>query len=88
MALIFLYLLYFIFIIGYVLAYFFIVYHIIKYSINSSLNKTITPIFVIISTLLLFSNIILFFNVSWGELLNKLTAIPPGTETNSINKKY
>lgn len=58
--------------ISFVLMYFFIVYHFVKYSVNASLNKIILPFFVIISTLLLFSNVFLFFNVDWNELFFRL----------------
>jgi hypothetical protein len=51
------------------LLYFFIVYHLAKYSINRALQRIIIPFFVIISVLLLFSNIFLFFSVDWNDVL-------------------
>lgn len=57
-------------IIAYLVAYFFVVYHLIKYSVNISLNKILLPIFIIVSTLLLLSNIMLFFSVDWKSLLS------------------
>jgi len=53
----------------YVLLYFFIIYHMVRYSINSSLNQKILPLFVIISALLLVSNLLLFLSINWQELL-------------------
>ena len=64
--------LYAVIIITFVLIYFFIVYHMVKYSINASLNKIMLPIFIIASTLLLFSNILLFFSVNWNDLFANL----------------
>ena len=64
---------YFILVLFFVAMYFFIVYHFVKYSINSSLNKILLPLFIIISTLLLLSNIMLFFSIDWSGLLSKLT---------------
>lgn len=55
--------------IGFVLVYFFIIYHLVKYSIKSDLNRIVLPLFIIVSTLLLFSNILLFFSVNWNGLL-------------------
>jgi hypothetical protein len=63
--------LYFIILLTFVLLYFFIVYHLIKYSINASLNKILLPVFIVVSTLLLFSNIILFFSIDWKQLISK-----------------
>jgi len=62
--------LYFIILITFVLLYFFIIYHMIKYSVNSYLNKILLPVFIVVSTLLLFSNILLFFSVDWKLLLS------------------
>lgn len=66
--------LYAIIIITFTLIYFFIIYHMVKYSINAKLNKIILPVFIIISTLLLFSNILLFFSVNWNDLFSRLSS--------------
>jgi len=58
----------------YVLLSFFIVYHLAKYSLDASLNRLMLPIFVVVSILLLASNIILFFSVEWRGLIYKLAA--------------
>lgn len=63
------FILYFIIILIFVVTYFFIVYHLVKYSIKPSLNNLILPIFIIGSTLLLISNIMLFFAIDWHTLL-------------------
>ncbi len=57
----------------YILTYFFIIYHLARYSINSSLNQKILPLFVIVSALLLISNMLLFLSINWQELF---TALP------------
>jgi len=64
--------LYAVILLGFILVYLFIIYHLAKYSINAGLNRIILPLFVVISTLLLFSNILLFFSVDWSELLSKI----------------
>ena len=64
--------LYGVILLGFVLAYFFIVYHLTKYSINAGLNKIILPFFILISTLLLFSNILLFFSIDWDGLFLRI----------------
>lgn len=61
--------LYAILIFSFILIYFFIIYHLAKYSLNASLNKVMLPLFILVSTLLLFSNILLFFSVNWSGLL-------------------
>ncbi|MDQ1283851.1 MAG: hypothetical protein QG620_199 [Patescibacteria group bacterium] len=61
--------LYAVILLGFVLTYFFVIYHLIKYSINKSLNAIMLAVFIIISTLLIFSNVLLFFSVDWKELL-------------------
>jgi hypothetical protein len=63
------FILYFIIILIYIVTYFFIVYHLIKYSLKPSLNNALLPIFIIGSTLLLISNIMLFFTIDWHMLL-------------------
>lgn len=65
------FILYAIILISFALMYFFVVYHLSKYSLNASLTKIMLPFFIIISTLLLFSNIFLFFSVDWNALLSK-----------------
>ena len=67
--------LYAIILLSFVLAYFFIIYHMTKYSINLSLNRIMLPLFILVSTLLLFSNIILFFLVDWNDLLSSVFPI-------------
>jgi hypothetical protein len=64
--------LYAVILITFVLLYFFIVYHLANYSINASLSKIMLPFFIVISTLLLFSNIFLFFLVDWKSLIDKI----------------
>lgn len=66
------FLLYAIIVISFVLIYFFIIYHLSRYSTDSNLNKIILPFFIIISTLLLFSNILLFFSIDWKALIGKI----------------
>lgn len=53
----------------FVILYFLIVYHLAKYSLNPDLNKIILPLFVVVSTLLLFSNVLLFSAVDWKGIL-------------------
>ena len=61
----------------YVLLYFFIIYHMVRYSINSSLNQKILPLFVIISALLIISNLLLFLSIDWQSIfLNLPIALP------------
>lgn len=62
-------LLYFIIMLMFVITYLFIVYHMVRYSLKPSLNTIILPVFIIGSTLLLISNIMLFFSVDWRALL-------------------
>ncbi|MDR3559677.1 MAG: hypothetical protein P4L62_02860 [Candidatus Pacebacteria bacterium] len=64
--------LYAIIILIFVFLYFFIIYHLAKYSINASLNKILLPLFIVISTILLFSNVMLFFSVNWNGLLSQV----------------
>jgi len=52
--------------------YFFIVYHLVKYSIDIAFSKIILLIFTVISALLLFSNMLLFFSVDWKTLFEKI----------------
>lgn len=58
--------------ITFVLLYFFVIYHLSRYSINAHVRKIILPIFIVFSTLLLFSNILLFFAVDWNYLLSQI----------------
>ncbi|HPN96190.1 MAG TPA: hypothetical protein PLK35_00325 [Candidatus Moranbacteria bacterium] len=64
--------LYAILVILFIITAFFIVYHLSKYSLNSSLNKIMLPIFIILSALLLLSNVLLFFSINWNSLLRNL----------------
>ena len=63
--------LYAIIILTFVFLYSFIIYHLVKYSINANLNKIMVPFFIVISTGLLFSNVILFFSVNWNDILSQ-----------------
>jgi len=63
--------LYAVIVITFVFLYAFIIYHLLKYSINASLNKILLPLFIIISTLLLFSNMLLFFSVKWTDMFSQ-----------------
>ena len=63
--------LYAIIILTFVLLYAFIIYHLVRYSINASLNKILLPFFILISTGLLFSNVLLFFSVDWNKLFSQ-----------------
>ncbi|MFA7318992.1 MAG: hypothetical protein WC022_00100 [Parcubacteria group bacterium] len=63
--------LYAIIVLTFVFLYAFIVYHLAKYSINASLNKILLPLFIIISALLLFSNMLLFFSVKWTAIFSQ-----------------
>ncbi|MFA6047365.1 MAG: hypothetical protein WCV59_02015 [Parcubacteria group bacterium] len=63
------FLLYAIIIIMFVVTYFFIIYHLVRYSLKPSLNNIVLPIFIIGSTLLLISNVALFFSVNWQIFL-------------------
>jgi len=61
--------LYAIVLIIFTLVYFFIVYHLVKYGAKDKLSKIILPLFIVISVLLLFSNIFLFFSIDWNNLI-------------------
>lgn len=69
---IFIWSLYLVIIATYVVVSIFIAYHLKKYSLNSPLNLFLFPFFIVISTLLLFSNILLFSSVRWDELLSAI----------------
>ena len=56
----------------FVFLYFFIIYHLAKYSINANLNKIMLPLFIVVSTALIFSNILLFFSVNWNGLFSQV----------------
>jgi|WetSurMetagenome_2_1015567.scaffolds.fasta_scaffold162699_2 hypothetical protein len=47
----------------------FIAYHLKKYSLNAPINNFLLPFFLIVSALLLFSNLLLFSSVRWRDLL-------------------
>ena len=66
---IFIYGLYALFILGYIMLSFFIAYHLKKYGINSQSSNLTLLFFFIISALLLFSNLVLFFFVDWSIFL-------------------
>lgn len=70
MLLVGIFIVYFFIILTFAVLYFFITYHLAKYSLNASLNRLMLPIFIIVSTLLLISNIMLFFSVNWSDLIN------------------
>lgn len=69
---IFIWLLYFVIAATYVAICCFIIYHLKKYSSNSPLNRTLLPVFTIISFLLLLSNILLFSSIDWSKLVSKI----------------
>jgi hypothetical protein len=50
----------------------FIAYHLKKYSLNAPLNNFLLPFFLIVSVLLLFSNLLLFSSIRWNDLLSML----------------
>lgn len=51
---------------------FFIAYHLLKYSLNANLNKVMLPVFIVISILLILSNMFLFFSIDWVNLISKI----------------
>ncbi|OGI29406.1 MAG: hypothetical protein A2288_03750 [Candidatus Moranbacteria bacterium RIFOXYA12_FULL_44_15] len=67
--------LYAVILLGFVLTYFFVIYHLAKYSINKKLSAIMLAVFIVISTLLIFSNILLFFAVDWEQLIENLNII-------------
>jgi hypothetical protein len=69
---IFIWSLYLIIIATYIIISIFIAYHLKKYSLNSPLNFFLLPFFLVISTLLLLSNFLLFSSVRWDELLSAI----------------
>jgi hypothetical protein len=50
----------------------FIAYHLKKYSLNAPLNKILLPLFMAISVLLVFSNLLLFSSIDWAEIISRL----------------
>jgi hypothetical protein len=58
--------LYAVFILSYILVSFFVAYHLIKYTINPKFSRTMLLVFLIVSTFLLISNLVLFFSVDWN----------------------
>lgn len=64
--------LYAVILVTFVFLYAFIIYHLVKYSINASLNKILLPFFILVSTVLLFSNIVLFFSINWNGVFSQL----------------
>jgi hypothetical protein len=69
---IFIWSLYFVIIATFIVVSIFIAYHLKKYSLNSPLNIFLLPFFIVISVLLLFSNVLLFSSVRWDELLSAI----------------
>ena len=64
------FILYFLIILMFTVTYLFIAYHLVRYSLRPSLNHLVLPIFIIGSTLLLISNVMLFFSIDWHALLS------------------
>jgi hypothetical protein len=64
--------LYTIIILIYTLISLFIVYHLVKYSIDSEFKTIMLVFFVVISTGLILSNLMLFFSIDWNLLTYKL----------------
>ena len=64
------FILYFLIILMFTVTYLFIAYHLVRYSLRPSLNRLVFPIFIIGSTLLLVSNVMLFFSIDWHALLS------------------
>jgi hypothetical protein len=51
----------------------FIAYHLASYTLNSSSKHFILAFFLLISTGLLLSNLLLFFSVDWNRIISQLT---------------
>ena len=56
----------------YIITSFFIAYHLIKFSLVSEIKIVMIVLFVLVSAGLIFSNLILFFSISWEDLLYQL----------------
>lgn len=65
--------LYFLILLLYAVTGYFVVYHLIRYSINSELNKIVIPLFLIITPLLILSNMLLFFSIDWETIFSNLS---------------
>lgn len=52
--------------------YFFVIYHLMKFSINSEMNHIMLAVFMVISIVLIISNILLFFSVDWADLVGRI----------------
>ncbi len=64
----FLLIIYFLIFVSYVLAGSFVVFHILRYSLNKSLGFAAVIAFLIISVILIASNVALFFSVPWNRI--------------------
>ena len=64
--------LYAIIVVIYVVTSFFIIYHLSTYSLNLEIRTAMLIFFIIVSTGLLFSNILIFFSTDWNLLISKL----------------
>lgn len=49
----------------------FIIYHLIKYSINAELNRIMLVTFIVITFILLISNILLFSSIHWTPIFGQ-----------------
>lgn len=56
----------------YLLISFFIVYHLANYSINPELRIVMLALFIIVSSGLFFSNLLLFFAIDWNGIIASL----------------
>jgi hypothetical protein len=64
--------LYLVIIFIYLLVSFFIVYHLATYSIDSELRIVMLALFIIVSSGLLFSNLLLFFAIDWNGIISNI----------------
>jgi hypothetical protein len=61
--------LYALFIFSFILVSFFVAYHLVKFSINQKFSRTFVLLFLVVSFLLLLSNLVLFFAVDWNATI-------------------
>jgi hypothetical protein len=61
--------LYAILIITFVFIVIFVAYHLAKYSLSKYLKNIMVPFFVLVSVLLIFSNIMFFLSIDWKKLI-------------------
>lgn len=61
--------LYFIILIVFILTALFIVYHLVRFSVESELKIVMLITFVLVSTGLMLSNMLLFFSIDWNQLV-------------------